>query len=116
MQACPDAGVDDLGAEVVGLCEVADGVEVARGPVGSNPWMSSSNRFVPRNCAEHLGHGGVSVPCADGYSGWLGVARSGRQPGCSTVAGFPSSKPGTGPKPSAVTAVGSIAVTGRQNR
>ena len=29
---------------------------------------------------------------------------------------FPSSNPGTGPNPSAVTAVGSIAVTGRQNR
>src|SRR5580765_5429158 len=56
------------------------------------------------------------VACADGYSGWFGVAISGLQPGCSTVAGLPSSKPGVGPKPSPMTEVGSIAVTGRQNR
>ena len=56
------------------------------------------------------------VPCAAGYSGWFGVTISGRQPCCSTVAGLPSPKPGTGPKPSAVTDMGSIAVTGRQNR
>ena len=58
----------------------------------------------------------VIVACADGYSGWFGVATSGRHPGCSTVSGFLSSKPGTGPNPSFVTEVGSIADTGRQNR
>src|SRR3954451_2449581 len=56
------------------------------------------------------------VACADGYSGWFGVATSGLQPACSSVAAFSSSKPGPGPKPSFVTDVGSIAVTGRQNR
>src|SRR3954466_13891515 len=56
------------------------------------------------------------VACADGYSGWLGVATSGLQPVRSSVAAFSSSKPGPGPKPSLVTDVGSIAVTGRQNR
>ena len=58
----------------------------------------------------------VFVPWAAGYSGWLGVVMSGRQPGSSMVLGLPSSNPGTGPKPSAVTEAGSIAVTGRQKR
>ncbi len=60
----------------------------------------------------------VIVPWAAGYSGWFGVVISERQPGCSTVLGLPSVKPGIGPKPSPVglTEPGSIAVTGRQNR
>src|SRR5438270_3374367 len=58
----------------------------------------------------------VTVPWAAGYSGWFGVVRSGRHPACSTVAALPSSNPGVGPKPSAPADVGSIAVTGRQNR
>ena len=42
------------------------------------------------------------VACADGYSGWFGVAMSGVQPGSASVAGLPSSSARW------------IAVTGRQ--
>src|SRR3954463_2247473 len=58
----------------------------------------------------------VSALCADTYSGWFGTASSGFQPGCSTVAGLPSLNPGTGPKPSDCTELGSMAGVGRQNR
>src|SRR3954449_8509539 len=54
--------------------------------------------------------------CALGYSGWFGVGMSGRQPCTSTVAGFPSEKPATVPKPSFETEEGSMAETGRQKR
>jgi hypothetical protein len=82
----------------------------------SNPWMSKFMWFVPRKVPKTSVIADVITPCAAGYSGWFGVVSSGRQSGCSAVAGFPSSKPGTGPNPSAITAAGSIAVTGRQKR
>ena len=46
----------------------------------------------------------VTQPCADGYSGWLGVVRSGVQLGSASVFGLPSMSACW------------IAVIGRQNR
>jgi hypothetical protein len=96
-------------------------LETAAEKFAWKPAKAPSGRGVGVSCGMYTGTymavmAEVSVQCADGYSGWFGVASSGRQPVCWTVAGFPSSNPGTGPKPSAVTAVGSIAVMGRQNR
>src|SRR6188472_3663195 len=84
----------------------------------SAPWISTLILEVPMNWVRTSAIDDVIVPWAAGYSGWLGVVISDRQPGSSTVAGLPSSKPGVGPKPSpeACTDDGSIAVVGRQNR
>ena len=46
--------------------------------------------LVPRKVLNTSAIADVSVQCAEGYSGWLGVVKSGRQPACSTVAGLPS--------------------------
>ncbi len=82
--------------------------------------MSRLMWVVPRNVLNTSVIADVIEPCAAGYSGWFGVAMSGRQPDCSAVAAFPSLYPGTGPNPSFVTVVESsaplMAVTGRQNR
>src|SRR5690242_6818594 len=86
------------------------------GPDGSKPWRSRLIWEVPRNVESTCAIAEVMTQCAHGYSGWFGVARSGRHPGTSTVAELPSLTPGVAPKPSALTEVGSIAVTGRQNR
>ena len=61
------------------------------GPLGSKPWTSRLIWLVPRKALKTSAIAPVSEPCAAGYSAWLGVASSGRQPVCSTVAGFPSS-------------------------
>ena len=79
--------------------------------------MSTLMLSVPKKSANTSASAEENVVWADGYSGWFGVGRSGRHPVCSTVAGFPSLNPGAGPNPSLDdTDVGSIAVTGRQNR
>src|SRR4029450_10476814 len=54
--------------------------------------MSRSIWFVPRKALNTSAIADVIAPCAAGYSGWLGVVRSGRQPVCSTVAGLPRSE------------------------
>src|SRR6266508_3262556 len=67
--------------------------------------MSRLNCCEPRNLLRTSAIADVMAPCAAGYSGWFGVAKSGLHPNCSSVAALSSSYPGTGPKPSAVTAV-----------
>src|SRR6266498_1062535 len=52
------------------------------GPAGSNPWRSRLIWFVPRKVLNTSAIADVIVGCAPGYSGWLGVVRSGRQPVC----------------------------------
>src|SRR3954464_5139405 len=100
---------------VASACAVAKCRVDVNGYVGP-PGMSRLMFGVPSTAANTDERAVDTDECALGYSGWLGVTIRGRQPGASMVARFPSENPGTGPKVSADTDDGSMAVTGRQNR
>jgi hypothetical protein len=116
VQTAPDPRVDDLGPQLRSCGEVAGGVEIARSAGRVEAVDVDIDCVVPRTSLKTSASAEMIEPCAAGYSGWFGVVSKGRHPGCSAVAGLPSSNPGTGPKPSLVTEAGSMAVTGRQKR
>ena len=120
MQPCPESGVDDLVTKIVRHVVVPHRVQVSSRSGGVEPVNIDVDSVCSEKCAEHLGHRRRDRAVRGGVFWVVGRGQDGRHPDCSAVAGLPSSYPGTGPKPSAVTAVGSsdplIAVTGRQNK
>jgi hypothetical protein len=88
VEAGPDARVGDLLLDVGDRREVLRVVSVV--PPFVAPQYVTSIRFVPRTCAITSEVAPVTHPCADGYSGWFGVGRSGVQFGSAVVARFPS--------------------------
>ena len=82
MQPCPDSGVDDLVTKIVrhvGSAAPRSGFQqVRRGRTREYRGRSGLCREMSLNTSAIAD---VIVQCAQGYSGWLGVVRSGRQPG-----------------------------------
>ena len=91
VQARPDPRVDDLRAKVVRRFEVAHGIEVSGRPRGIEAVDVEVDVVGAEEGAEHLGHRRRDHAVRRRVFGWFGVVRSGRQPGCSTVAALPSS-------------------------
>ena len=110
VQARPHPGV-------VGLCpQVVGGREISRDREARRALDVHVDLIGPEEPREHLGDRRRDRRVRR----WvLGVVRRHHErtpAGLPTVSGLPSSKPGTGPKPSFVTELGSIAETGRQFR
>ena len=89
VQPGPHPRVHDFRAQLRRRGEVPRGVQIARRtarvkPVDVDVEFSSDPMKTFRTSAT----ADVIEPCAAGYSGWLGVATSGRQPTSSEVPGF----------------------------
>ena len=85
-QTCPEPRIDNLVAKIVCHFKMADGTQVACGASGVKAMNVNVDAMRAKERAERPRHRRCESATSGGVLGWFGVAKSGCQPTCSSVA------------------------------